>query len=205
MLGAQQYQVDGAENGTGGPGQDAGQRVYDLVLLDVMMPDVSGIDLIKPIHDRDPETVCIIITGYATVELAVKAIKRGRLRFHQQALHGRGPVAGGQSGHGAPPPLAGGQALRPGGGEGRPLTEEKQRLEEIDRAKMAFVRMVTHELRAPVAAIQSYLRLILDGYVPSERQPEIIARAEIRAREELQLIADLLELSRLQDVPARRR
>ena len=45
------------------------------------MPDVSGIDLIEPIHDRDPETVCIVITGYATVELAVKAIKEGAYDF----------------------------------------------------------------------------------------------------------------------------
>src|SRR5512136_2489078 len=54
---------------------------YNLVLLDVMMPGVSGIDLIASIHKHDPELVCIIITGYATVELAVRAIKHGAYDF----------------------------------------------------------------------------------------------------------------------------
>ena len=53
----------------------------DLVLLDVMMPGVSGIDLIAPIHAHDPEIVCVIITGYGTVELAVKAIRQGAYDF----------------------------------------------------------------------------------------------------------------------------
>ena len=54
---------------------------YDLILLDVMMPDGSGIDLIDPIHERDPDTICIIITGYATIELAVESIQRGAYDF----------------------------------------------------------------------------------------------------------------------------
>ena len=39
---------------------------FDLVLLDVMLPDGRGIDLLGPIHEKDPDTVCVIITGYAT-------------------------------------------------------------------------------------------------------------------------------------------
>ena len=40
---------------------------FDLVLIDVMLPDGRGIELLKPILARDPDTICIIITGYATV------------------------------------------------------------------------------------------------------------------------------------------
>ena len=65
------------------------------------------------------------------------------------------------------------------------------RLRELDAARMQFTLLVTHELRAPVAAIQSYLKLILDGYVPPERQREILERSERRAREQLDLIADI--------------
>ncbi len=50
---------------------------FDLALIDVMMPGVSGIDLIGEIHAHDPDIVCIIITGYATVEMAVRALKQG--------------------------------------------------------------------------------------------------------------------------------
>jgi signal transduction histidine kinase len=79
------------------------------------------------------------------------------------------------------------------------LVRLNERLREMDRSRSFFIRLVTHELRAPVAAIQSYLRLILDGYVPSERLKEIVTRAEQRARDQLDLIGDLLDLARAQD------
>jgi signal transduction histidine kinase len=79
------------------------------------------------------------------------------------------------------------------------LANLNKRLAELDKARSQFIRLVTHELRAPVAAIQSYLRLILDGYVPQERQREIIVKSERRALEQLALISDLLDLARLQE------
>jgi len=80
------------------------------------------------------------------------------------------------------------------------LARLNERLRELDRARSFLVRVVTHELRAPVAAIQSYLRLILDGYVPEERFREIVGKAEVRARDQLELISDLLDLARLEEV-----
>ena len=76
------------------------------------------------------------------------------------------------------------------------------RLQEMDRTRTQFLRLVTHELRAPVAAIQSYLRLIIEGYVPPENTMDIITKAEQRANDQLDLIADLLDLAHLQDRPA---
>lgn len=74
-----------------------------------------------------------------------------------------------------------------------------RRLKEVDELRKKFVLTVTHELRAPVAAIQSYLKLILGGYVPEEKQAEILARAERRAAEQLEQINDLLILSQVQE------
>jgi signal transduction histidine kinase len=78
------------------------------------------------------------------------------------------------------------------------LVELNKKLKELDDARMQFTLLVTHELRAPVAAIHSYIKLILDGYVPEEKQREILERSEHRAREQLDLIADLLELGKIQ-------
>jgi signal transduction histidine kinase len=80
------------------------------------------------------------------------------------------------------------------------LAQLNERLRELDRSRAFFIRVVTHELRAPVAAIQSYLRLILDGYVPQERLTEIISKAEQRARDQLALIGDLLDLARVDEI-----
>jgi signal transduction histidine kinase len=82
----------------------------------------------------------------------------------------------------------------------RELVRLNERLQELDRTRSLFIRLVTHELRAPVAAIQSYLRLILEGYVPEDRLQEIIAKAEQRARDQLDLIGDLLDLAHLQNL-----
>ncbi|HEC33563.1 MAG TPA: sigma-54-dependent Fis family transcriptional regulator, partial [Chloroflexi bacterium] len=66
-------------------GEDGWQQIqsgqFDLVLLDIMMPDINGMELLRRIVPFDPDLVCIIITGYATVELAVQAIKGGAYDF----------------------------------------------------------------------------------------------------------------------------
>lgn len=79
------------------------------------------------------------------------------------------------------------------------LARLNERLRQLDKSRSDFIRLVTHELRAPVAAIQSYLRLILDGYVPPDRLQEIVSKAEQRARDQLDLISDLLDFAHLQD------
>ncbi|MBZ4659856.1 MAG: sigma-54-dependent Fis family transcriptional regulator, partial [Desulfacinum sp.] len=49
----------------------------DLVLLDLNLPDLSGLDVLKAAKERDPSLLVIVITGYASVESAVQAIKAG--------------------------------------------------------------------------------------------------------------------------------
>jgi DNA-binding NtrC family response regulator len=70
---------------TAGTGREGLRRLqensFDLVLLDVVLPDMRGIELLGPIRANDPDIICIIITGYATVELAVQAIKAGAYDF----------------------------------------------------------------------------------------------------------------------------
>jgi len=72
-----------------------------------------------------------------------------------------------------------------------------QKLEQIDRAKSQFVLTVTHELRSPVATVQSLLRVISGGYAGevSEKQQELIARAERRIVSLQRLVDDLLDLA----------
>lgn len=72
-----------------------------------------------------------------------------------------------------------------------------RKLEEIDRAKSQFVLTVTHELRSPVATVQSLLRVILGGYAGqvSPKQKELIERAERRIVFLQQLVDDLLDLA----------
>ena len=54
---------------------------FDLVILDLKMPGLSGMEVLMKIKEDDPEVVVIVITGYATVESAVEAMKRGAYDF----------------------------------------------------------------------------------------------------------------------------
>jgi signal transduction histidine kinase len=56
---------------------------------------------------------------------------------------------------------------------------------------------VAHELRAPVAAVQSYISLILAGYITGDELKPTLTRVQERLQEMLDLISDLLELARL--------
>ncbi len=171
---------------------------FDLVLLDVKMPEISGLDLIGMIHQIDPEIICIIITGYATVEMAVSAIKQGAYDFLTKPFSVDILLLAVNQGLERRMLSLEANLAAQVKAEMQKLAEEKVRLEELDRAKKQFIRLVTHELQSPVAAVENYLKLILEGYVPAEDQKGILEKCIVRTREERKLIADLLELGHLE-------
>ncbi|KAF0108724.1 MAG: response regulator receiver [Anaerolineaceae bacterium] len=177
---------------------------YSLVLLDVKMPEASGIDLIGSIHAHDPEIVCIIITGYATVEMAVSAIKQGAYDFLTKPFSVDDLNLAVNQGLERRRLSLEARRTTAAEAESRKLAEEKSRLEELDRAKKQFIRLVTHELQSPIDAIQSYLNLIRDGYVSPDQLPEIIEKCAARADEQRALIADLLELGQMETLTTQR-
>ena len=60
---------------------------YDIAFLDLMMPQVSGLELLAKIKEVHPETVVIIMTGYGTVESSVSAMKLGAYDFIQKPFN----------------------------------------------------------------------------------------------------------------------
>ncbi|HSQ15653.1 MAG TPA: response regulator, partial [Candidatus Binatia bacterium] len=53
------------------------ERAWDLMLVDLKMPGMDGIQLMDEVHKTAPEMLVIIMTAYATVDTAVKAMKKG--------------------------------------------------------------------------------------------------------------------------------
>jgi len=173
---------------------------FGVVLLDVMMPDISGIELLNQIHSDDPATICIIITGYATVELAVNAMKLGAYDFIAKPFSDDLLLLTVEKGLEKRRLEQDSRRARQAEEEAQRLSKEMAMMEELDRVKSAFMRKVAHELRAPVAAISSLLTAILQGYATPAKTQEIQQRAADRANEMLVLIEDLLNLARLKDV-----
>jgi len=70
------YDVDTAENGRLGI-EKLESNKYDLVITDLMMPELDGFAVMKYIKENCKNTLVIVITGYASVESAVRAIRSG--------------------------------------------------------------------------------------------------------------------------------
>jgi PAS domain S-box-containing protein len=76
-LGCQVLGADGGEDGL----RVLREQEVDVLLLDLMMPGISGMEVLERMQTDRPGVVVIVITGYATVELAVEAMKRGAYDF----------------------------------------------------------------------------------------------------------------------------
>jgi len=76
LLTTEGYSVELAQNGSEGL-QKMEAHGYDLVLLDLMMPDKSGMEVIEEVRQRDRETPIFMITAYGSVDAAVHALKLG--------------------------------------------------------------------------------------------------------------------------------
>jgi len=72
--------VEVAEDGLSGLAM-LEKESFDLVILDLKMPGMSGMEVLDKIKEDDPEATVIVITGYATIESAVEAMKRGAYDF----------------------------------------------------------------------------------------------------------------------------
>ena len=302
-----------AENGQKGLDEIRSPRgEIDVVLLDLMMPGLSGMEVLEQSLQIVPDLLVIVITGYATVESAVEAMKRGAYDFvpkpftpdqlrivvkralEKRALQkeaaflrrerekslrdiatekskiktimhsmGDGVLVCDQDGSIVLTNPAANRMLRLSEDNllGKLLTEAnlapeladailkslKTRdsaftsisqelslgvaeevhlrahtapvrndvgeiigavtvfqdisyLKEIDQMKSEFIAMVTHELRAPIAAIEQQLTVILNkvaGEV-TEKQEQLLSRAKERTKGLLDLIKDLLDLSKIE-------
>ncbi len=70
------YSVDVAENAEKGL-ELIEKNSYDVIITDIILPGISGIELLRKIKEKEPNQLVIIITAYASVETAVEALRAG--------------------------------------------------------------------------------------------------------------------------------
>ncbi|MGZ4816542.1 MAG: sigma-54-dependent transcriptional regulator [Terriglobales bacterium] len=83
LLEMEDYRVETAETGEDGLNKIA-EQPFDLILLDLALPDRNGLEILRDIRDRDPSLAVILITAYGTVENAVLAMQGGATNFVQK-------------------------------------------------------------------------------------------------------------------------
>ena len=62
------------------------QQPFDVVLLDLRMPDLDGMDLLKTIKQRWPDSEVVVITGYPSIETAKEAVRLGACNYLTKPL-----------------------------------------------------------------------------------------------------------------------
>ena len=77
------YLVDMASSGEEGL-KKVSEKKFDLILLDIAMPDISGLTLLKRMKAEQKSTPVVMVTAYSTVEAAVEAMKLGARDFVQK-------------------------------------------------------------------------------------------------------------------------
>ncbi len=81
LLGREGYAVEFAQDAAAGRAMIEDGTPWDAVLLDVMLPDADGLDVLRWIHDKRPDLSIVMITAYGTVENAVHAMRSGAFHY----------------------------------------------------------------------------------------------------------------------------
>ncbi len=158
----------------------AGGTRFDLMLLDLRLPGVSGLDVLARLREQDKDIVTVMITAYATFETAVQATKLGGYDFLAKPFE--------------PDELR--YTVRKAttqliiNREARRLSEEKRQV------RFNFISVLAHELKAPLNAVESYLKILRDDETPEHLR--MIERSLIRLDGMRKLIFDLLDLTRIE-------
>jgi len=166
---------------------------FDLILADLMMPEMDGISLLKAALEADPDLVGVVMTGQGTIDTAVKAMKAGAVDYILKPFKLSAIL----------PVLSRALAIRRLRAENlelqRCVRKHAAELEEANKELEAFSYSVSHDLRAPLRAVDGFTGMVLARY--SDQMPadarRLLLQVESSAKRMGQLIEDLLRFSRL--------
>lgn len=161
------YEVESVPNGREGMSRIT-KKDYDIVVTDLNMPEMNGIEVLKYIKKKKPYIEVIVITGYATLENAIEAMKVGAYDYFAKPIdieHVRIVLS----------KCVQQIQSRKENEELRSLT---QRLKELNELKDKFITITNHELRTPVTVLKGYIELI-DYFLEDNRNENINEAIEI--------------------------
>jgi len=195
------YRVDTAINGKEAL-ELIRKRGFNIVIADIKLPDISGLEILETAKELNPETAVIMITGHASIETAVNAINEGAYAYILK------PVAMSELETTLNNALREQRLLS----ENRELVESLQQsnkrmeeanraLEQVSQAKSDFTARMSHELRTPLNSIIGFSEVLLSKKMsPADRatHEEFLGYIHISAEHLLHLIDSILDLSKIE-------
>jgi len=162
----------------------------DLLLLDYKLPDATGLDILQWLTTQPLDVLTIMITAYASLDVAVAATKRGAYDFLAKPF--------------TPEELRG---VLGKGAKHLLLQRETRRLaEEKKRVRFQFISVLAHELKSPLSAVEGYLQVLRDKSVVNDPAAcdRMLDRSLVRLQGMRKLILDLLDLTAIESGEKRR-
>ena len=174
ILAGRNYEIFTAPNGT--VGLETLEVVHpDLVFVDLKMPGISGFDVLDRIQSIDPNIVCIVITGFATVSSAIEAMKKGAYDFLPKPF--------------TPDEL---RLITKRGVDRRKLVLETIALRrEKEMLRENFAAIISHELKSPLSAVQQNLYTLIAEISPGLNEDQNRRLERMKSR-----ISDLIDMIR---------
>lgn len=156
-------------------------RRLDLVLLDLTLPDSTGLETFERVHTAAPDVPVVVLSGLDDEAVAIRAVHQGAQDYLVKGQVDGGTIV---------------RSMR--------YAIERQRLEaaraELERQRDEFFSSVSHDLRTPVAAIKAAIGVVLANE-PQNMPPSLhrlLGNIDLAADELAKLIEDLLDMARLQ-------
>lgn len=161
MFGFIDLQVDTAENGKDGL-EKAEKKHYDIIVTDLNMPVMDGLETMRHMKKKDPEVEVIVITGFATIENAIGAMKQGAFDYITKPVsleHVKIVIN---------------KCIQKiiANRENQSLRDSNSELRELNELKDKFITITNHELRTPLAVLRGYFDLI-EMEVESDHNSEL--------------------------------
>lgn len=149
MLSLLGYETGMAENGKDGL-EKLKKDKYDIVLTDLNMPVMNGLETLRRIKKKDADIEVIVITGFATIENAIGAMKQGAFDYITK------PVSIDHVKIVLSKCIQQINARR----ENKKLKDLNTQLSELNDLKNKFITITNHELRTPLAVLKGYVDLL---------------------------------------------
>ncbi len=157
---------------------------FDILLLDNKLPGIDGIEVLEHINTLQKNIQVMMITSYASLDLAVKATQNGAYNFVPKPF--------------TPQELK--QAMESISKHLFLRRMTQQMNEEGRKTKFQFLSVLSHELKSPINAIEGYLKMMQEKQVGDnlDDYAQMIDRSIERLKGMRGLINDLLDLTRIE-------
>ncbi len=156
----------------------------DILLLDNKLPGISGMDVLETLAPLNLNMHTVIITAYASIEIAVRATKSGAFDFLPKPFT----------------PLEIKATMEKVAQNLMISRRARELAAEKRKVRFQFISVLAHELKAPLNAVESYLRIIKGksaGDNPKKYE-ELLERSLLRMEYMRKMINDLLDLTRIE-------